>query len=160
MLISIFSSCRSMNHHFVEIGMSFALLAIIVTHLTTAAPSPYVESDMAHSLNKYKQQLMNALRKRSDDDEATNQVLTASARHFISSAFHKKRSGLSAQKKRDLDLAGRDDDASKRRGAWYYDYGLGGGRFGKRKDYGYTDDYGIGGGRFGRDVDHVDLLDA
>ncbi|CAG5136768.1 unnamed protein product [Candidula unifasciata] len=45
---------------------------------------------------------------------------------------------------------------SKRQGAWSYDYGLGGGRFGKR-NYG---DYGIGGGRFGRDVDHVDLSDA
>ncbi|CAG5118117.1 unnamed protein product [Candidula unifasciata] len=44
----------------------------------------------------------------------------------------------------------------KRQGAWSYDYGLGGGRFGKRH-YG---DYGIGGGRFGRDVDHVDLLDG
>uniref|UniRef100_A0A0B7AKZ7 Uncharacterized protein n=1 Tax=Arion vulgaris TaxID=1028688 RepID=A0A0B7AKZ7_9EUPU len=44
----------------------------------------------------------------------------------------------------------------KRQGAWSYDYGLGGGRFGKR-NYG---DYGIGGGRFGRDVDHVDLSDA
>lgn len=45
---------------------------------------------------------------------------------------------------------------NKRQGAWSYDYGLGGGRFGKRT-YG---DYGIGGGRFGRDVDHVDLSDA
>nr|BBD49873.1 cholecystokinin/sulfakinin-1 [Ambigolimax valentianus] len=44
---------------------------------------------------------------------------------------------------------------NKRQGAWSYDYGLGGGRFGKR-NYG---DYGIGGGRFGRDVDHVDLSD-
>ncbi|KAH9498151.1 hypothetical protein Btru_008396 [Bulinus truncatus] len=44
----------------------------------------------------------------------------------------------------------------KRQGEWSYDYGLGGGRFGKR-NYG---DYGIGGGRFGRDVDHVDLSDA
>lgn len=46
--------------------------------------------------------------------------------------------------------------ASKRQGGWSYDYGLGGGRFGKRH-YG---DYGIGGGRFGRDVDHVDLSDG
>nr|KAG5713541.1 hypothetical protein BaRGS_024589 [Batillaria attramentaria] len=45
---------------------------------------------------------------------------------------------------------------NKRQGAWSYDYGLGGGRFGKR-NYG---DYGIGGGRFGRDVDHVDLGDT
>lgn len=45
---------------------------------------------------------------------------------------------------------------NKRQGAWSYDYGLGGGRFGKRS-YG---DYGIGGGRFGRDVDHVDLSDT
>lgn len=37
-----------------------------------------------------------------------------------------------------------------------YDYGLGGGRFGKR----YYGDYGIGGGRFGRDVDHVDIADT
>nr|ARS01391.1 cholecystokinin/sulfakinin 2 [Deroceras reticulatum] len=44
----------------------------------------------------------------------------------------------------------------KRQGGWSYDYGLGGGRFGKR-NYG---DYGIGGGRFGRDVDHVDLPDG
>ncbi|KAK7112277.1 uncharacterized protein [Littorina saxatilis] len=45
---------------------------------------------------------------------------------------------------------------NKRQGAWSYDYGLGGGRFGKR----YYGDYGIGGGRFGRDVDHVDIADA
>ena len=45
---------------------------------------------------------------------------------------------------------------SKRQGAWSYDYGLGGGRFGKR----YYGDYGIGGGRFGRDVDHVDIADT
>ncbi|PVD37694.1 hypothetical protein C0Q70_00294 [Pomacea canaliculata] len=45
---------------------------------------------------------------------------------------------------------------SKRQGAWTYDYGLGGGRFGKR----YYGDYGIGGGRFGRDVDHVDITDT
>ncbi|KAL8587548.1 hypothetical protein ACOMHN_000954 [Nucella lapillus] len=43
---------------------------------------------------------------------------------------------------------------NKRQG--YYDYGLGGGRFGKR----YYGDYGIGGGRFGRDVDHVDIADT
>ncbi|XP_046560006.1 uncharacterized protein LOC124269021 [Haliotis rubra] len=46
-------------------------------------------------------------------------------------------------------------DMRKRQGAWSYDYGLGGGRFGKR-NYG---EYGFGGGRFGRDVDHVDLSD-
>lgn len=40
----------------------------------------------------------------------------------------------------------------KRQGVWDYDYGLGGGRFGKR---GFGD-YALGGGRFGRDVDHVD----
>lgn len=141
-----------MNHHFVEIGLSLALVAIIASHLTSAAPSPYVESDMTNSLSKYKQQLSNALRERGGD-EATNRVLTANARHFLTSALHKKRTG---QKRRDMDLSGTDDDASKRRGAWYYDYGLGGGRFGKR----YYDDYGLGGGRFGRDVDHVDLLDA
>ena len=45
---------------------------------------------------------------------------------------------------------------NKRQGAWSYDYGLGGGRFGKR----YYGDYGIGGGRFGRDVDHVDIADT
>lgn len=48
---------------------------------------------------------------------------------------------------------------AKRQGGWDYDYGLGGGRFGKRT----PGDYGIGGGRFGRDVsdvDHVDLSDA
>jgi len=50
----------------------------------------------------------------------------------------------------------RPPGVNKRQGAWSYDYGLGGGRFGKR-NYG---DYGIGGGRFGRDVDHVDLSDA
>lgn len=44
---------------------------------------------------------------------------------------------------------------NKRGHGWSYDYGLGGGRFGKR-NYG---DYGIGGGRFGRDVDHVDVGD-
>nr|AQS80495.1 CCK-1 precursor [Charonia tritonis] len=45
---------------------------------------------------------------------------------------------------------------NKRQGFWSYDYGLGGGRFGKR----YYGDYGIGGGRFGRDVDHVDVADS
>jgi len=44
---------------------------------------------------------------------------------------------------------------AKRQGAWSYDYGLGGGRFGKRGSSIYGD-YGVGGGRFGRDVDHVD----
>ncbi|KAL4217134.1 hypothetical protein ACF0H5_023588 [Mactra antiquata] len=44
-------------------------------------------------------------------------------------------------------------DVSKRQGSWDYDYGLGGGRFGKRA--GYWADYSLGGGRFGRDVDHV-----
>ncbi|KAK6166447.1 hypothetical protein SNE40_023136 [Patella caerulea] len=48
------------------------------------------------------------------------------------------------------------DSPVKRQGGWSYDYGLGGGRFGKR-NYG---DYGIGGSRFGRDVDHVDLADG
>lgn len=43
----------------------------------------------------------------------------------------------------------------KRQGRWDLDYGLGGGRFGKR---GY-DDYVLGGGRFGRDVDHVRDID-
>ena len=50
----------------------------------------------------------------------------------------------------------RFQDFYKRQGAWSYDYGLGGGRFGKR-NYG---DYGIGGGRFGRSVDHVDTSDV
>ncbi|KAL3854476.1 hypothetical protein ACJMK2_013742 [Sinanodonta woodiana] len=44
----------------------------------------------------------------------------------------------------------------KRQGAWDFDYGLGGGRFGKRG----SAEYSLGGGRFGRDVDHVDLEDA
>lgn len=43
-------------------------------------------------------------------------------------------------------------DVKKRQGSWDYDYGLGGGRFGKR---GYWADYSLGGGRFGRDTDHV-----
>jgi len=51
------------------------------------------------------------------------------------------------------DVLSRRSGFAKRQGDWSYDYGLGGGRFGKRANYG---DYGIGGGRFGRDVDHVD----
>lgn len=51
-------------------------------------------------------------------------------------------------------MEGMGSPVNKRQGAWSYDYGLGGGRFGKRNVYG---DYGIGGGRFGRDVDHVDV---
>lgn len=48
-------------------------------------------------------------------------------------------------------------DVSKRQGSWDYDYGLGGGRFGKRaRGFG---DYVLGGGRFGRDVDHVTDMD-
>ncbi|KAH3751570.1 uncharacterized protein LOC127848429 [Dreissena polymorpha] len=43
-------------------------------------------------------------------------------------------------------------EVSKRQGNWDFDYGLGGGRFGKRAGFG---DYTLGGGRFGRDVDHV-----
>ena len=43
-------------------------------------------------------------------------------------------------------------ELQKRQGVWDFDYGLGGGRFGKR---GFGD-YSLGGGRFGRDVDHVD----
>ena len=46
-----------------------------------------------------------------------------------------------------------DIGMEKRQGSWDYDYGLGGGRFGKR-NYGFMD-YSLGGGRFGRDVDHV-----
>lgn len=44
------------------------------------------------------------------------------------------------------------EEVEKRQGVWDYDYGLGGGRFGKRR----SSDYALGGGRFGRDVDHVD----
>ncbi|XP_060564125.1 uncharacterized protein LOC132723424 isoform X2 [Ruditapes philippinarum] len=47
-------------------------------------------------------------------------------------------------------------DVNKRQGSWDYDYGLGGGRFGKR---GFGD-YSLGGGRFGRDVGHVQELEA
>lgn len=43
-------------------------------------------------------------------------------------------------------------DINKRQGSWDYDYGLGGGRFGKRS---MLMDYSFGGGRFGRDVNHV-----
>ena len=45
----------------------------------------------------------------------------------------------------------------KRQGSWDYDYGLGGGRFGKRNGF---MDYALGGGRFGRDVDHVREFDS
>lgn len=45
---------------------------------------------------------------------------------------------------------------SKRQGSWDYDYGLGGGRFGKRA----FGDYSLGGGRFGRDVGHAQDLEA
>lgn len=48
------------------------------------------------------------------------------------------------------------DDTSgvnKRQGKWDRDYGLGGGRWGKR---GRGFEYEFGGGRFGRDLDHVD----
>ena len=45
-----------------------------------------------------------------------------------------------------------DIGMEKRQGSWDYDYGLGGGRFGKRNGF---MDYSLGGGRFGRDVDHV-----
>lgn len=44
--------------------------------------------------------------------------------------------------------------AEKRQG-WDFDYGLGGGRFGKRGLH-YRD-YPLGGGRFGRDLDHIDI---
>ncbi|KAK3775702.1 hypothetical protein RRG08_050537 [Elysia crispata] len=54
------------------------------------------------------------------------------------------------------DGSGNNGEKSKRQGAWSYDYGLGGGRFGKRN----FDDYGMGGGRWGRDVDHVDISDT
>lgn len=47
-------------------------------------------------------------------------------------------------------------DVNKRQGSWDYDYGLGGGRFGKRA----FGDYSLGGGRFGRDVNHMHELDA
>nr|AXN93480.1 cholecystokinin [Mizuhopecten yessoensis] len=43
----------------------------------------------------------------------------------------------------------------KRQGRWDLDYGLGGGRFGKRE----YDDYRLGGGRFGRDLNHVRDMD-
>lgn len=49
----------------------------------------------------------------------------------------------------DVDFEDDQQDVEKRQGAWDYDYGLGGGRFGKRFDYNF------GGGRWGRDVDHV-----
>ena len=47
-----------------------------------------------------------------------------------------------------------DIGVDKRQGRWDFDYGLGGGRFGKR-----FADYSLGGGRFGRDIDHVLHLD-
>lgn len=55
----------------------------------------------------------------------------------------------------------------KRQGSWDYDYGLGGGRFGKRagksmqrvrRPYDYFSVGGFGG-RFGRDTDHVTQLE-
>lgn len=49
----------------------------------------------------------------------------------------------------DVDFEDDDQGIEKRQGAWDYDYGLGGGRFGKRFDYSF------GGGRWGRDLDHV-----
>lgn len=50
-----------------------------------------------------------------------------------------------------------DIGMEKRQGSWDYDYGLGGGRFGKRNGF---MDYSLGGGRFGRDVDHVVQLEG
>ena len=50
-------------------------------------------------------------------------------------------------------------ELAKRQGSAYaMDYGLGGGRWGKRSDSAHKrfDLYGLPGGRFGRDVDHVD----
>lgn len=47
-------------------------------------------------------------------------------------------------------------NVEKRQGSWDYDYGLGGGRFGKRA----FGDYSLGGGRFGRDVGHVQQLES
>ncbi|XP_048778390.2 uncharacterized protein LOC125682051 [Ostrea edulis] len=49
----------------------------------------------------------------------------------------------------DIDFDDAEQEVEKRQGAWDYDYGLGGGRFGKRFDYSF------GGGRFGRDINHV-----
>ena len=51
-------------------------------------------------------------------------------------------------------------EVNKRQGSWDYDYGLGGGRFGKRSEMfgkraGMFADYSLGEGRFGRDLDHV-----
>ena len=50
-----------------------------------------------------------------------------------------------------------DIGLDKRQGSWDYDYGLGGGRFGKRDGF---MDYSLGGGRFGRDVGHVRQIAA
>ncbi|XP_045178504.1 uncharacterized protein LOC123538455 [Mercenaria mercenaria] len=47
-------------------------------------------------------------------------------------------------------------DVNKRQGSWDYDYGLGGGRFGKRA----FGDYSLGGGRFGRDVSRAQGMEA
>ncbi|XP_062577693.1 uncharacterized protein LOC134239540 [Saccostrea cucullata] len=49
----------------------------------------------------------------------------------------------------DIDFDDEEQEVNKRQGAWDYEYGLGGGRFGKRFDYSF------GGGRWGRDTDHV-----
>uniref|UniRef100_A0A8W8L3A7 Uncharacterized protein n=1 Tax=Magallana gigas TaxID=29159 RepID=A0A8W8L3A7_MAGGI len=78
-------------------------------------------------------------------------ILALGAPVHVESLQHNDKDTQTDTDKRAWDVDFEDDqqDVEKRQGAWDYDYGLGGGRFGKRFDYNF------GGGRWGRDVDHV-----
>ncbi|XP_052823036.1 uncharacterized protein LOC128247586 isoform X2 [Octopus bimaculoides] len=130
----------------IKLGIAFMLLYITLANFTTA--TNFENSGLSTTLSKYKK-MTKVLQKRNGG--LLDHVL--SDRQFLSPHLQSKRINLET---RDNGFANAEDDGNKRRGAWYYDYGLGGGRFGKR-DY---DEYGLGGGRFGRDVDHVDMSDA
>nr|ARS01390.1 cholecystokinin/sulfakinin 1 [Deroceras reticulatum] len=133
------------------------LVLLACTFLVSAKPASPRRQDLQHIVSIINN--IRDLRRITDTLPTLNKMGTHNA----------ATKGSDFQEMPDSDLADVEDDESllkgflgkptgalnKRQGAWSYDYGLGGGRFGKR-NYG---DYGIGGGRFGRDVDHVDLSD-
>ena len=148
--------------------VQIATLALVCA---SAVSFPSIQSDteskkLSNLLNELREELAVA---QNQEDQRTN---------YFSDMSHPARHAVSPQKSVNYGsfnnfplknnhpllsvLENRGDNSAdigvdKRQGSWDYDYGLGGGRFGKRDGF---MDYSLGGGRFGRDVDHALQMEA
>lgn len=154
-----------------ELITCFVVLAIFGA-CALAFPSTFNRNDRSGELETLLEEIRKELRVHQSADDfskfSDTQIDNRKENHAPAFGTLGQYGSSSAVKSNDIFADDSDQFTEvKRQGSWDLDYGLGGGRFGKRagklppRVRRPADYFSLGGmgGRFGRDVDHVNELD-